>query len=656
MTDEATPLVRRASQAEEIPGSDDLKVGQWYWVTTQDRDGNDNEPWLGCVVHRGSNFISVKQAYESRGYGGTWRIHLDEFWNDCKFEPDAPAIIQREISACQARVQALMAAVQEITKRLALHTDTEADGGHTEALATVSIDLGDHKTALVKAKDDDLPALFEQIRDANKAMAGWMVAPTIPLQAEADALKTVLKTIESRIFHVELYAGLTEEAILVTDGAPAAATEKLHLMQRRHYMDEECLANYQAGGMEFKHIGAFNEWLAQPENRDRILPFPRCMVAFRVRRHHKERSFDGSLSSYIRITMGEEGDKKTYLYIRNGEQTYCLATAIEFEEKLFPDMDRSRLEGKLWVHYSSMDDVIDQKMHDGLGEDYAAAVIEYERRDKEWEEAKTTVEPDEEYLREIKRWPKRKDSAMTFLLQRNGFYHSSTPRDERNSYKPFDQTNLDYDKAMEKFGEKLAKHNRISLLLQGLFDRSELLHPHPKVELWKAEGFEAAVELVFDVDRALDPGEKPDFEAYRARLNESLKTGSVTVGQERVWLAHEREKAEERCERYFTSPHGNPGPGHLAYVSRFQPRVRRCGYRWERERIGWRRRWNTPDGPITATFTVEASDVLNVDAYTPGDYKQFFADHRTRAEYLEWAPSLLAAEDYHAGKAKVGNE
>lgn len=36
-----------------------------------------------------------------------------------------------------------------------------------------------------------------------------------------------------------------------------------------------------------------------------------------------------------------------------------------------------------------------------------------------------------------------------------------------------------------------------------------------------------------------------------------------------------------------------------------------------------------------------------VDAYTPGDYHMFFDDPRTRAEYLKWAPYLLAAEDWH---------
>lgn len=42
--------------------------------------------------------------------------------------------------------------------------------------------------------------------------------------------------------------------------------------------------------------------------------------------------------------------------------------------------------------------------------------------------------------------------------------------------------------------------------------------------------------------------------------------------------------------------------------------------------------------------------LLNVSGYKPGDYLQFFRDHRTRQEYLKWAFLLLTAEDYYGKK------
>lgn len=45
-----------------------------------------------------------------------------------------------------------------------------------------------------------------------------------------------------------------------------------------------------------------------------------------------------------------------------------------------------------------------------------------------------------------------------------------------------------------------------------------------------------------------------------------------------------------------------------------------------------------------------------MSAYTPGDFHLFYDDPRTRADYLKWAPYLLAAEDFHAGKRELGND
>lgn len=44
---------------------------------------------------------------------------------------------------------------------------------------------------------------------------------------------------------------------------------------------------------------------------------------------------------------------------------------------------------------------------------------------------------------------------------------------------------------------------------------------------------------------------------------------------------------------------------------------------------------------------------MNIDAYTSGDFRLFFNDPRTRADYLQWAPLLLEAEEYHAGNRTV---
>ena len=73
-------------------------------------------------------------------------------------------------------------------------------------------------------------------------------------------------------------------------------------------------------------------------------------------------------------------------------------------------------------------------------------------------------------------------------------------------------------------------------------------------------------------------------------------------------------------------------------------------FKWERERLV--RRWRGESMYIAASLRVERARLFNVTAYAPGDFRQFFADPRTREEYLKWAPFLCAAEDYHAAISK----
>lgn len=203
------------------------------------------------------------------------------------------------------------------------------------------------------------------------------------------------------------------------------------------------------------------------------------------------------------------------------------------------------------------------------------------------------------------------------------------------------------------------EQNRLAIVLQGLLDRSPVFHPHPKWELWTVDGFEAAVRLVYDDSRALAAGKAPDFEAYRARLNAKFKAGSMSVGQREPWLEHEAEKENERRAnswRYkssdsvgkWWSPQGNDGPDLVAKVDRFS-KQHGCQFKWtrERQRSTWKHEYGEP---LPCRFVTPTNRLLNVSAYTPGDYLIFYADPRTRAEYLKWAPLLLAAEDWHAGK------
>jgi len=650
-----------STEAERLPRQEELiETGQWYWIEcTRDKYNDDFlnavDEMLMCVVHLGSNYVKFKAP---GGY--SIRVHLDKFSAKCRREHNPEAYFHQKIESCRGKSKQLMLEVQEVTARLGVGQRVQIEAGKDEAsTALVAVsgteNVAQYKNALEKAKKEELPALFKEIKETNELMATWMQAEVIPMQAKAGMLEEVVGKINDRIFHVEIYAGLTEEVKQVRDGEPAGLKEKLHVMQRRNYMDEECLANYRRGGMDFQDIGKFDEWLSEDENLNRILPFPRCMVAFKVRRNTKERP--RKMDIFLKFWY-EQYDKTTYMYVRNGDRLYRMKTGLDFGEKIFPDLKEFDPR-ELMVKASS----------DGRIEDFIS-IHDFEVRKTEEIEERKEYERIRQLHYEYTRKHKDEENPFDYLpkeLQKYGVLHCWRSREfEFEKYEPFSPKSVYFDDMNKKLNDQLQEYNRISLVIQGLYDRSEVLHPHPPVQLWDGASFAQNIELVYDADRVLTSGEKPDIEAFIAKCNESFKTGCMTIGQELQWLRKEAEKEKERIRRSWRerldrdfetfAPYGNPGPGYIAKIVNLT-RTGKATFKWNRQRqtSGWARdgKWHRYGDPIPTQFICDVKDLFCVDGYKPGDFKQFFDDPRTRAEYLRWAPLLLAAEEYHAGNMGV---
>jgi hypothetical protein len=233
---------------------------------------------------------------------------------------------------------------------------------------------------------------------------------------------------------------------------------------------------------------------------------------------------------------------------------------------------------------------------------------------------------------------------------------------EVGTWHPFDKSSVYYDEMLKDVTDRAKYWNRIALIIQGLFDRSEVLHPHPPVQSWTKEGFDSAIELVY-MDRLLTPGDAPDFEAYARRLRFRINGDSVVIGQERPWLKREQEREYKRRSNDWRldwnarhvgawwRPSGNPGPGFLAKIAEWDRSKKVAKFTWSRQKR--RASWRTKGERVADSIKVEADLLFNVSAYQPGDFLQFFRDPRTRADYLKWAPLLLTAEDFHAGKLEA---
>lgn len=638
-----TPLSNTAPhEAEERHNP--YAPGNWVWVKDKkwnsEKQDHDEYEWLGCIIDFGSNYVLIEAPAKPRSYGSTVRVHNDKLETKLRPEPNADQLIADLARENQQEVMRLMGEVQQVMLRIGVAPKTAvADhsngGGNALAVVTQQVDTDAYKNALEVVKKDELPALYKGIEEANARLAKWMLAPTLPLQAKVRPMKESISAIDDRIYTIELYAGLTEDAVKIKDGDPANTYEPLRVMQRKHYMDEECLLDYDAGGMEFADIKEFNEWFVRPHNLERMLPFERCCVAFQVRRGEKQRHASTLLGAFINIQLAQQ-DKWTYLYVRNGEQVWCIACDLEFGDKIFPDADQyDPVKGghMMLTFGGKVDKLITRN-------EYEVRMAEHEEKMAEWRI-------------KVAEWHASNPEGQ----------HWRAPSEPRAPWaddriEPLDPTSVYFDDGIAMLDKEIKEFNRIAVIIQGLFDRSLSLHPHPPVSVWDPESFNRSVKLIYD-STTLTYGEAPDFEAYRAELNKSIGEGSVTIGQRKAWGRREAERENARISRSWREdttyheeyyPYGDPGPSKIMKIDEWKPRARKAVFRWTRESRNWRvPSWERAD-EVKCSVTVDAADLFNVSAYKPGDYLRFYRDHRTRQQYLQWAPFLLAAEAYHAGK------
>lgn len=633
---EITASAERFDSGEKM-AVDKVELGQWYWVKekiSDDPESADVAPeWFGCVVNVGSNYVELHEPHGDHDSYRTRRVHVDQFDRWLRYEPDHLRVIDEKTAHYRNRVNELLGEITEVTRRLGVvpqNMSSEQQGGVSNALVAVTqqADVGAYKLALIEAKEKTIPELHKEVEGTNRMLVRWLIAPAMALRAVSGGMKATERAIGDRIHTLELYAGLTEEAVQVRDGMSADRNEKLRVMQRRFYMDEECLAAYQAGGIEIKTIGAFDEWLSQSESMHRILPFERCVVAFRVRRSEKERDRSNIWDVFVNISL-RDADKLTFLYVRNGEQLWRINCDFDFGEKIFPDATEFDPGQPMMVKMfgSRVDEIIPYSQWEFKRDEYNEEL----RKRTEWRAAN----PD-----------------------KSEFMHFGSMRSDWKEYSPFDPSNVYYDEAAEFVSDAIKKYNRVAVIIQGLFDRSLVLHPHGPVKVWEPESFVANVELMYDAT-SLTHGDKPDFEAYRQFLNSQIDENSILTGQEEFWLRAEAEKENNRQAKvrrdrsfYYTryAPHGNPGPGLVGSMAEWKGRSKKAVFKWARDRQTWSWSSNRNGRDIPCSITVPVDKLLNVSAYRPGDFKRFFEDPRTRREYLEWAHLMLAAEDYHAGK------
>ncbi len=563
-----------------------VRIGDWYWVTTDDEfgddDGNNVESTdLWCVYAIGSNYIGFRrESTDEYTHYRYFRLHIDEFEARCRREENWRDYFQKEMTRIQGEMREKMREMLEEGQSLALlppdkSPEEEAEESLLPVRATMSPEK--YKTDLVAFRDERMPVLQKEIDELAKEFGVAAKHLSLPDLLKLKHMQGALEVVEDRIFTVELYCGMQETVHQIAEGEPAGMEEPIHIRQQLLFMDEETLFDYDDGGMDFQKLEQFDEWVVKPENLNRIAPESKCIVGFRVRRHEKDYGTPSNLIEAWTHVKFHEYNFETYLLIRNGQKVYRIATPVKFDPRLVP-------------------------FEDEIGE----AQFKKIHRSYNW---------------------KKGDDDVT--------EEKITP------------DNVEYDDHVKKMEDLIRHYNRIIILLQGLLDRSKVFWPHPGIRLTKNEHMERWVKCVRDEEKAL-PANRVTWKGYVEQINKTIRKGkkvwSAWYPEDYGRWYRDHTVFTSKEEDVI----GRPRVCEIVSIRRDRSEVR-IKWTFEKYVYGYCDKWGEwvsgHNKEITRYLWVPIGEVVNVSDYNIGDYKMFLCDRTLQGKYLEWAPVLLTAED-----------
>jgi hypothetical protein len=289
-------------------------------------------------------------------------------------------------------------------------------------------------------------------------------------------IKRVVSRVMNVIHTIELYLGIDEEIFQIQEGEKASADEPISFRQQVLYMDEE-VAVYDEGGLDFKDISVFDEWLLKDDHYKILVPEQKCIVVFQPRRYYKDY---GKEDYRISSAKNEANLRSSYILIRNGDNLYRI-----FTEKIFiPDC--------LFPKRNELQDIM-EKMSKVVDENSAWASREIESK--------------------------------------------------------------------EKTETILGEFKKRAVMMQGLIDRTEILHPLPdgKVSMFNLDASGDKIRFIYDAEAMLPSGRKT-FAEWKKEINDKIDVGSRVLITGHYGSGYSRSGSEysNRYYRYYRNDASYP--------------------------------------------------------------------------------------------------
>ena len=295
----------------------------------------------------------------SKHYDRGWRVLAEEFLAVFEPVPEAEALAARqsEIDAVQGRIADLnqdVQAAQGDLMRLASGAGAapvllsapdgsrsgDAGEARQELAARSSGTMADRARAITSVSDRISANAVAMGKATSRVALYYGERSKAALAAVQPALAVAGRLME-HVGTMGLYLGHGVEAQLLVDGMSAPASDKLSLLQRRLFMDEEVLIHLEDGGADIEDVGAFAEHLrSDPALVERIFGAPRAVVAMAARRNDKEylKGSTPTIRSILDSVLKNQANKATFLLVRDGGRIWIVDLPDDMQglARLFP--------------------------------------------------------------------------------------------------------------------------------------------------------------------------------------------------------------------------------------------------------------------------------------------------------------------------------
>lgn len=131
------------------------------------------------------------------------------------------------------------------------------------------------------------------------------------------------------------------------------------------------------------------------------------------------------------------------------------------------------------------------------------------------------------------------------------------------------------EEAKEKMDDAFYSYRKRAILMQGLIDRTDILHPLPipNLSMFNLEGTEGKINFIYDDEAALTDG-RQGFKAWQKSINELIEPGSRIVVTPNWSYGDNNYMVETRGFKYYSNKYSipkSPSTG-LYEVERYQER------------------------------------------------------------------------------------